>query len=326
MSNEPSRTPLLGRLVEHGFGGGRAEVMATFGLTALLDDDAVGPGFTAWLGKHGGVTLPDALTYVPEVPVPSGWVDIAGFEKDAWHVICEAKFGAELTAGQIESYLADAPGAKLLFLLVPENRRREAERLLASVSLGDLATLVMSWDDVCDALTACEADKCDVEQFRSLCRVAGGLDVAPLRPQDLKEGRQDRLADLRKLVDQASAVLHDHLSSGRLYPTQPADRQGFLSGYRYVCTEPNFCLAVGVRSHDVAPKGPFWLRWHRDTGGGRSVDSIASALDRAGLQPVWGSGHVWVHLEVTPDVGTRQVVRELVDQALRAHAATLEPR
>lgn len=190
MSDEPSRIPLLGRLVEHGFGTGQAEVMATFALTALLDDDAVGPQFADWLGKRGGVELPDTMTYVPEARVTSGRIDVAGLEEDGWHVICEAKFGAELTTGQIDSYVADTPGARLLVLLVPETRRREAETLLALAAYPDRATLVVSWDELCDALTECGANECDVEQFHSLCNVA----TRDLQAQGEVTGIQPRMA------------------------------------------------------------------------------------------------------------------------------------
>lgn len=189
MSDDFSRTPLLGRLVEDGPVSGQGEVVATFGLTALLEDDAVGARFTDWLEERGRVALPDTLTYVPEAAVPSGRVDIAGIEDGTWQVICEAKFGEPLTAAQIDSYLADAPGARLLVLLVPEKRRGEAEAL-SSASYADRATLIVSWGEVCDALIECGANECDVAQLRSLCNVA----ARGLQRQGGATGVQARMA------------------------------------------------------------------------------------------------------------------------------------
>lgn len=317
-----SGTRLLGRLVQRGFGAGQLEVMATFALTALLEEEDTARDFTAWLADKGAVSLPADIQYVAEAAVPGGRVDIAGFDAEVMRVVGEAKFDAEITAAQVRHYLQAAPDAQLLVLLVPETRRRETQRVLSSLA-ADVASLVLSWEEVCDGLDATRAARTDVEQFRALCEAATGLEVAPLRQQDMGPKRTARLHDLHAITDRVSATVHHRLNGGRLYPLQRLDADGF-TGYRYVCPAGrDVCLAVGVRTYETAPDGPLWLRWHRDTGGRRGVDGIAHSLTRAGLDPTRDGGHVWVHLPAPVEIGAQQVVRELTEQVIRAHEATI---
>ena len=328
MTSEPRR-PLLGSLVTRGFGAGSLEVMATYAVTALLHENAVAASFTQWLAHASGVTIPDSLTFRPEAPLPQGRIDIAGFLGDARIVVIEAKFGAQLTAEQLRYYLDEA-GASVLVVLVPDQRRTEACNLLAGlrnrIEELAMASVVLTWDEVCDALDAAGADTCDVEQFRSLCEVAGGLDVSPLSPSDLGVGRDARQADLHRLTDATSARLHELLAEGRLNPQRQGDH--LFSGYRYVCPTAGYgtCFAVGVRPFDLAPSGPLWLRWHRDTGShATALRVIESALDRGEVtREQDDEGHLYVRLEPLTGVGGQSVVADLVEQVLRIESTVRE--
>jgi hypothetical protein len=323
--------PLLGRLIR--FVADRHEVMATFAVCVLLEDDGVAGRFTAWLAQQGGVELPAHLTYRAEASLGDGRVDIAGEDGQTMWVVCEAKFGAPLGRAQLAAY-ADATPRALLVVIVPEPRRSEGQAVLDQVlaERSGRNGVVVSWEQVCDALADAGAGAGDVEQLRALCRASAELDVAPLREEDLGAGRLDRRNDLERIAEQVTLRLHARLSSGRVYPTGEWGG-GFTGKYRYVapirCGDVNF--AVGVRAYDQTferpRRTPFWMRWHRDTGHDTGVtDAIEDALRQAGEDPTRDEdGHLWMPLHPRLGVGGEAIVEQLVGRALELHEITRPP-
>lgn len=320
----PDRVPLLGRLIPRL--ADRHEMTATFALTVLLRDDSVACEFTRWLADRARVVLPEQLTYRWELPLDGGCVDVAGEDVSTVRVACEAKFGAPLGSGQLAHY-ADAAPEALVVVLVPENRSDEAQQTLDPVVAARSRTgVVVTWEQVCEALADAGADACDVDQLRALCQAAASLDVAALREEDLGAGRDHRLDDLVRIAEQVTQRLHDLLGSGRVNPTGRWGG-GFIGEYRYV--EPTGCqgvnFAVGVRAHEQAPHTPFWMRWHRDTG--RDADVVGAIEERLRQNDQTATrdedhGHLWMPLHPQLGVGGQEIVRQLVDQARELHEIT----
>lgn len=323
-SHDPDRVPLLGRLVA--VLADRHEVAATFAVTVLLEDDSVARPFTTWLANQAGVGLPEQLTYRCELALDGGRVDVAGEDGDTVRVACEAKFGALLESGQLADYAGAAPEA-LVVVLVPENRRDEAQRALDPVVADrSRSGVVLTWEQVCDALVDAGADACDVAQLRALCRAAASVDVAALREGDLGAGRDHRLDDLDRIAEQVTQQLHDLLGARRVNPTGRWGG-GFIGKYRFV--EPTgsrgVTFAVGVRAHEQAPDTPFWMRWHRDTGRDAGVvDAIEERLRQHNQTATREEdhGHLWMPLHPPLGVGGQEIVRQLVDQARKLHEIT----
>lgn len=323
MSERRGQDRLLGLLLERGIIQGQLEVIATRAVGVLLEDGAVADCFTTWLGERYGVKLPDQLAYRTESGVAGGGrVDVAGSAGTSLQVAVEAKFGAALGVEQLLAY-ARALEGPLLAVLVPAHRRDEALAVLASAE-GELAAegvtgVTLTWDELTDALETAGAHAGDVEQLRSLCAAAGGLDIGHFTLDELQQGRHARLDDLHALCDRVTSRLHLELVGGRVYPLQPPD--GDFTGFRFVCPQRGaYCFAIGVRPWESAPEAPIWMRWHRHTGD-ITAEEIHSRLRNAGVRSSRDdNAHVWAALELQPTTDAPTMIDQLATQALHLDA------
>lgn len=316
---------LLGFLVDAGFGAGQLEVMATKAVAWMLGNQDVAEQFGVWLEQRAGVEVNAArLLYRAEGMVEGsrGRVDVAGYDGTRMRVALEAKFDASLGVEQLIDYARYAPDS-VLGVIVPERRTEEAAGILqlADDELRDLNVegLLLTWDEVADVLERAGAYPGDVEQFHSLCKTAGGLDVGYFSERDLGQERVHRLQDLYQICDRVTVKLHQRLVRGRVFPIQGED-QGF-SGHRYVCPgRGQYCFAIGVRTWEAAPDAPVWMRWtnvHSDGG----AEQVQDRLQKAGFDTTRDFGHVWVPLELPTNTDAGTLVALLVDQVLERDAA-----
>ena len=313
---------LLGALLQHGIVRGQPEVIATRAVVLLLEGRRVAQRLTRWLAQRGGVALADELAYRAESGVAGGGrVDIAASDDTGLQVVLEAKFGAPLGADQLLAY-ARALDGPLLGVLVPDHRRPQAAAALHAVE-AELASMgvtgvVLTWDELMEALETAGADAGDVAQLRSLCAAAGGMDIGHFDRHALEEGRHARLDDLHAICDRVTSRLHLELAGGRVFPFQTRD--GDFTGFRYVCPQRGaYCFAIGVRSWESAREAPIWMRWHRDTGE-VSAAQLDERLANAGFTSRRDDGHVWVPLKVEPATDAPSIIDDLAAQALRLDA------
>jgi hypothetical protein len=154
------------------------------------------------------------------------------------------------------------------------------------------------------------------------------LDIAPLGLVATGgAGWQDREADLRRLVDQATARFR---ASDRLAPLGLERWPGVDYYRRYLPGRPpdTTCqCAVGV-IFEPDQGTPFWLRYSR-TWCNASLQSVAHRImtSRFAADARGDFGGIWVPLRVSPDRSGAAIIDELVGQieAIRAVAAGAEP-
>lgn len=312
---------VLSALATSGHLSKRGEVLAVAGLAFLLKGTHREEAFRELIGQRTGVDLPNTLTWEPELrQEDNARPDLVGCDENGMRrVVIEAKILAALDENQLRSYAANLRGSGetgVLIALVPEPRRTEASA--ASKRL-DVATAVISWDELLDAIEAHDTAFRDVAQLRSMCDALGALDVSPLKsldPQHLRE----RLPDLMRICDRTTIALTPE-NEARL-PSQP--RNG--GWYRYFPTGDKGDYA----SLGVAPVPKFeserliWLRWWRQWLRSQSVDELAARLTSrtATLEEIDAvlectQDSVWVGVQPRPGVGGSSMVDDLIQQTTR---------
>jgi hypothetical protein len=336
---------LLGWLAGLGWFTQHGELAATQSVSMLLiEEPALRDALLRHLGEITGTDLSAVRLFQAELvqddlarPDLVGWDD-----RGQPLVVVEAKFGATLTPAQIRAYMThqiakmDAGTRGVLTVLVPSYRRPEAEAVLSTVG-GDrdeptavnpsVSASVLTWDELLGVLegTAAkvaaddrDAVMCDLRQLRALCNTMVGLDIPPLGPVAAGDGAwQDRQSDLKRVVDEASAKLHE----ARLAPLGVERWPGFDYYRRYL---PPKRLGGGQCSVGVAgglPGTPFWLRYHRET---PNFPIFADRIMASRFAAVAGNigGHLWLPLRVSADRSGATMIGELIKEieAIRAVA------
>jgi len=217
-------------------------------------------------------------------------------------VVVEAKIGHTLTVAQLVGYRERLPeDGGLLVVLTPDNRRREAELVLARLREAEpderLRLAIWTYDEVAAAFETALPDSSDVAQFRGLVDAAGALDVAPLSASELLDDDPTRRADIWRVVDEASFGLFGK----RL----PAGADWSLARRRYVELGPfSVGMAVGVgrksRVHEGRAQPWAWVRLPDSAAFHWVAQSVAVEL-RAGETSRDPEG-LWVPLDVPVDV------------------------
>jgi hypothetical protein len=340
---------LLGRLAALGWFTQHGEVAATQAVAMLLEEPALRHALLRRLGQITETDLGAVELFQAELVHD----DLARPDLEGWDargrplVVVEAKFGASLTAAQLQAYMThqvarlDGGIRGALVVLVPSYRRPEAKGVLSTVGSGadgpgavapSVATSVLTWDELFgvwdEAARELPADDraaviCDLRQLRELCRTMAALDIAPLGLVATGgDGWQDRESDLKRLVDEASAKFP---YTDRMLPLGIEHWPEFDYYRRYL---PGRRRGGGQCSLGVVgglPGTPFWLRYHRETPNFRIfADRIMAS--RFAAEARGDGGHVWLPLRVSPDRSGATIIGELIDQieAIRAVAEGAE--
>jgi len=302
------------------------EPAATKCLALLLQSETrLHAATTNWLSELTGVDLGSVHYFEPEIVQEDlGRPDLSGLDSLGRPVlIVEAKFGAELTDGQLASYLQNQQ-VKLqgergaMVVLVPEARSEYAQgvvdTLLHSIPAPSISAVVTTWDawlDHWDAVVSQDAAedfdlRSDLNQLRGLVHTMDGLLGLPFAPNSDAAWRQWE-PDLAALVIEFTRVVNEVDGySARDLPTQSSE-PGF-SPARYVLaarrpTKDAF-LYVGLSSIRADEgKSPIWAR-----------------ISQQYAAPVMGAlhahfpngdedarGHFWIPIEIPNTVGTERV-------------------
>lgn len=338
-----SRTTLLGRLAREGWFTQMGEPAATKCVALMAqDDERLHAATLRWLGELTGVDLSAVRLFVPErVHDDGARPDMEGLDSAGRPlVVVEAKFGAELTEGQLAAYLLDqqarlAGDAGVLVALMPDSRLDHAADLLTSavkaMQSTTIATVAVSWDawlDNWDAVLVNESPddfglRSDLHQLRGMVRTLGGLLGQPYAPNAEAPWREWE-TDLATLVSEFTREVNEddgYTAAG--LPIQSRDPA--FSPARYVVAahrdSKNVFLLVGLSSQRAdLGETPIWARLaHNDA---------APVLSR--LRPLFPDGEedaygqFWIPLTLPNTVGRERVhfmANEL--RALKAKLATV---
>ncbi len=331
---------LLGYLAQFSSFSSQSEVLCTQGLTYLLREyEDARSALAGEVEARTGIEIGDSLTWLPEVEQADGRIpDLEACTADEVPVVkIEAKLGAELGAGQLESYLADLrernDGQAAMLVLVPTTRITEIAR--ATVSALELSgsgpwpatdghrigIAVISWDELFEALHSGRDDlfHYELDQLQAMYRVLSGDFIAPLADkEDLLEWR-DRETDFINLVDKTTRRL---TTQHNVYPMQSESLDGVSHDSepgryhrRYVCPSTGneeSCFSIGVRDSFAEWVTPIWMRFRRDTG---NFGLIRQRIEASSLRCLESSGHIWLPLKPPLEVSGEQMTQTLVEQA-----------
>lgn len=337
----PFRIPLLGRLAREGWFTQMGEPAATKCLAMMLQcEPRLQYATIAWLGNLTGADLESVHHFEPErVHDDFARPDLEGLDARGRPVlVVEAKFGAELSDGQLASYLIDqqvrlegATGA--LVVLVPESRMEHAETVLASArtiaNASSFSAAVTSWNawlDTWDSVVDEDsADgfglRSDLSQLRGLVLTMGGLLGVPYAPNSDSDWRQWE-QDLATLLGEFTLEVNEGDGhSARDLPIQ-ARELGFTPA-RYVLAArrpaKNIFLLVGLSSLRADEgKTPIWARLSQ-----HDAAPVLGALHAHFPQAEEDArGQFWIPLEMPTSVGRERV--QFMAESLRALMATLD--
>lgn len=268
------------------------EVLATEGLTYLLQNSDACSDALRRLAQQAGCTLPASLVYRAEV---SGddleRPDVVGFDDQSRETaILEGKFYAGLTDNQPNAYLTRLAkgGGGLLLFVVPDlriprlweevtSRARKQSELGAFQELAGSTrflqfsngvTLMMkSWRELLDTMmvaskAAADSITADIFQLQVLCEKIEGEAFLPFNSEELTSLMQPiRHRDLCNLVD---AIVDEsrrtgHVSLEGLNATPK--KEGYI---RYVWlggSKGQFGAFIGLRYDlwESSGEGPLWL-------------------------------------------------------------------
>ena len=335
-----SKPTLLGYLAHFGSFSTQSEVLCTQALTYLLrtHEDARS-ALASEVRARTGVEIGDSLTWMAEAKQKDGRIpDLEARATDGVPFVkIEAKLGAELGAGQLESYLADIrernDGQAAMLVLVPNTRTTEIAGATASALGLDgsgpwpatdgnrIGIAVISWEELFDALNLGKEERfrLELEQLQAMYRELRSDFIAPLASdEDLRQWESCE-TDFVELVNQVTRSL---TKQHGIYPMQrePLEQvspERKLGEYRlrYVCPlvdDATSCYSIGVRDSFAEPVTPIWMRFHQATGNFRL---IRQRIELSSLEPVESGGHIWIPLQVERNVSGEQMIEDLVRKA-----------
>jgi hypothetical protein len=337
---------LLGYLAQFSSFSTQSEVLCTQGLTYLLKTYPQARSALAdEVMARTGIGIGDSLTWHAEAQQEDGGIpDLEARTRTADKVVpvvkIEAKLGAELGAGQLQSYVADLrkrnSGEAAMLVLVPEVRVAEVAEVTAKafgksgsgpwrVTDGHLSGIavisVISWDELFTALRSGKAERFryELEQLQAMYRELSSDFIAPLASiEDLHRWRA-RETDFLNVVDKVTRRLttqHQTYPMG-LESLEDASHEHEDRGYRrrYVCRfvgDAESCFSIGVRDSFAEWVTPVWMRFRSDTG---NFGRIRQRIEASSLKCLESGGHIWIPLDVPLDVSGKQMIQALVEQA-----------
>lgn len=318
----------------------QSEVLCTQGLTYLLREyEDARSALARKVEVRTGVDIGDSLTWRPEVEHADGRIpDLeACTAGNVPVVMIEAKLGAELGKGSLESYLADMrernDGQGAMLVLVPNSRITEIAGATASALGLDgagpwpatdgnrIGIAVISWEELFIALNVGKEERfrLELEQLQAMYTELRGNFIAPLASdEDLRqwESCETNFVELVNQVTRRLTKLH------RIYPTvkEPLDqdspeREPRVYELRYVCPcndDAKSCYSIGVRVSFEGWITPIWMRFHRATS---NFKVIRQRIELSNLEQVESGGHIWIPLEVLRDASGEKMIENLVKQA-----------
>jgi hypothetical protein len=333
-------TTLLGYLARFASFSSQSEVLCTEGLAYLLRTHADARSALAdEVQIRAGTAIGKSVTWLGQAPQPDGGIpDLEARTADGIPVVkIEAKLGAELGLGQLESYAADLRGRNngnsALLVLVPKAQIAKFARATAdSLNLSGsgpwrvtdghrIGIAVISWDELFAVLHSGATDRFlyELEQLQAMYYELSSDFIAPLASdEDLSQWKSSD-TNFVKLVDQVTRRL---TNQHRVYPMQTESiEQGLPEGgsgeyrFRYVCpcaSKATSCFSIGARDSFAEWLTPIWMRFHKDTGNFRLIRQCIESSDLRSLE---SSGHVWIPLDVPRDVSGEAMIDKLVGQA-----------
>jgi truncated hemoglobin YjbI len=334
---------ILGYLAQFGSFARQGELLCTQGLTFLLKNRDGERALRELVSTNTGHLVATELKWRAESrQTDRGRPDIEGADPNGRAIVkIEAKLGASLGDGQLESYLAalsagGAPG--VLVVIVPRARRGEiVERIRPMLHLEgagpwrfrsglfETPMAVVSWEDVFEALVTvpCDEFRDNLNQLRAMYRVLNGDDMEPLTSDEEILQWRERAAWWETVVE---------LVTRRLTPpgerVLPIGSEEGSNPYRrrYVCrriAEVESCYSVGTRDPFQNHRTPIWLRFNKTTG---HFKEITSRLERSalGAAVVRSEGHLWFPLDVPLNSERETMIGALVAQVQRIMAVAYE--
>ncbi len=293
---------ILGAFASRVSGGG--EVFTVAALKWVIDDPDLETAFREFISSQAGVDAGAPCDWLLEATQDDSDRPDMEARRDGLPVMkVEAKLGAPVGPDQVMSYARDqrerisaVEASGLVALLVPENRRVEANNVFDACDAGprisaravSLSTrqvgVVISWEEVLDHLadhaTGQRVD--DIRQLQDLYRELVSLRIAPILPDDLGENWENR----RREFSEISYTLTSRLAKEHLPPETKLppidDEQGYWRR-RYVCIDGS-CFSIGLR-HPPENSGadtPLWLRFNRHT---KDFNEVLDRLQHSRFAP-----------------------------------------
>ena len=328
---------LMGHLAQFSAFAKQGEVLCTQGLAHLLRNLEAAEAFNNHYLKPADIIFSGNLSWKAEAR-QKDWArpDLEALTSDAKPAVkIEAKLGAVLSEGQLQSYIADLHDRAergLLLVLVPRYRIKDA--IIAATQAFGLSgdgpqwrlgsdagyvVTVTSWEQILDILAknSSATFASDYAQFRDLYRALNGDYFEASREIEWR----DRELNFLTLVDKTTRLL---APSGQLLP-MGSDGESDPIAYqrRYVCRSSEgtktSCYSIGIRDPFLGYKTPIWLRFHRETG---MFDVIHQRLMESDFSPrlVEHRGHIWLPLDLPSD----ETDGKLLVDALERQARTIE--
>lgn len=328
---------ILGYLAQFSSFSRQGELLCTQGLAFLLKNQHYELAFRELLSAVADRPVSTRLDWRPEGrQLDGGRPDIEG--RDAGNrviVKVEAKLGAALGDGQLESYLSamaleEVTGA--VVLIVPQSRRGEIvgsirrEFALEGAApwpiqrgITETRMAVVTWEEAFEALGAARSGEFtdNLNQLRAMYRVLNGDDLEPLTSNEEILQWRESASWWEILVERITRQL-----------TPPEQKRVLTIGSeggdhpyrrRYVCrriAQKESCYSIGTRDPFQNHRTPIWLRFHKATG---YFGEIAGRVQRSELwsEAVRSEGHLWFPLEVPLNSNLDTMIGALVEQVQR---------
>lgn len=328
---------LLGRIAELGWFTHMGEPAATQAIWMLLDEPVLKDATLAHLTDQTSVDLSGIGWFVPESIYPDrARPDLEGMEAHRGGVVprlvVEMKFGAPLNTEQVLAYLRNQ-SARLagemgaFVLLVPSERRAEADRVLATsyemwagdVVRSPIRSAVITWREWLDVWQEAAASEiqgprsiaADVSQLRAMCKTLSGTYVAPF-DHSVESSWRDREEDLRDLVRGVSAAITPKRQGERLLPARSMG--SFWGRWVYPVDDTRIYLAVGLvpRFADQG-QAPLWLHFPKQA---ESFEQIRARLLNSpiGSEVRHDGGSLWLPLTIPESIAGLDLIEALTTQ------------
>jgi len=327
------------------------ENLATEAVAFIVNPSAAMREALRRLVGRTGIELPQLATFRSQAGDDQGNIpDLIGLDASgAERLLIENKFWAGLTQNQPAGYLERLPaeGGAVLVFVVPDKRLPIVWSELAGSAMnrgtrlpdpeqlaGDLlfarltsstALAATGWNAVLDSLqdvarvSGETSAVADIAQLRSLCDVMDSQAFLPVRIEELTNLEVPRrvigLADLIPDLTARAVALRIADSRG----LNPA--HGWYSAGRYLRIGPAVAW-LGVDHERWSRHGitPLWVRFNDDKDG-RAQFVLQALKGWAPSQMFKENGRALIPLTVLPDVAREEVLKDLLEQLKRLHAA-----
>jgi hypothetical protein len=320
-----SHRPLLGRLARW-----FNEVIATDALRSVLDDPVVRSAFLDFVGNAASTDLSEVRAFERERPTADGRMDLEGVDAQGRpRLVIEAKFGHLMSVDQMSKYLAHqnrqlagaVPG--VLMLLVPDGRLAQARAIMNAIGsagpdhgtdMSRIEPIALSWEDCLSAIESATSAQpvspvspaADLAQLRALCEELSGWTRPVVEIPD-----DERTEFLKVVLEQ----LKDRVPSRNTGPRVARDPDYLTLRYFGVPGAASY-YSIGLTHRFAESSTPVWLRFHKAT---NDFQEVKKRLRRSEFaeQIRQSRGHIWLPLNIEPDLGGPELVGYLVAQVER---------